>query len=64
LIKNKKGLRFITRVLESNPYNEYYLSSAAAFIMYNLEKDFEAKSYFQKALEINANLTSILTEKN
>jgi hypothetical protein len=34
-----------------------------AFKLYNLCKYEEAKSYFEKAMQINANLTSILTEK-
>lgn len=62
LDKNKEALPLINKALESNPDNEYYLSTAA-FIMYNLGKDNEAKSYFEKALLINGNLTSILTEK-
>ena len=34
-----------------------------AFILYNLGKYDDAKSYFEKALKINANLTDILEEK-
>ena len=49
-------------MLESNSDNEYYLSTAA-FIMYNLGKIEDARSYYEKALKINANLTSILSEK-
>ncbi len=31
--------------------------------MYNLKKYDDARSYFEKALKINSNLTSILSEK-
>ena len=34
-----------------------------AFILYDLGKIEDAKSYFEKALQINSNLTSILSEK-
>ena len=37
--------------------------STAAFIIYNLKKYDNAKSYFEKALKLNSNLTSILSEK-
>ena len=33
------------------------------YILYNLGKIDEAKLYYDKALQINANLTSILSEK-
>jgi tetratricopeptide (TPR) repeat protein len=48
-------------VLETNSDNEYSLSTAA-LIMYNLDKYDEAKSYYDKAMKINSNLTSILSE--
>jgi tetratricopeptide (TPR) repeat protein len=35
----------------------------AGFIMHNLGKYDDARSYFEKALKINPNLTSILSEK-
>ena len=34
------------------------------FILYNLGKIQNAKLYYEKALQINANLTSILSEKD
>ena len=34
-----------------------------AFILYNLGKIEDAKSYYEKALKINPELTSILSEK-
>ena len=52
----------IEKSVLNNPDNEY-LSSTMAFILYNLGKNDEAKSYYEKSLEINANLTSILSEK-
>ena len=57
-----QGFSVIEKAVLSNPNNEY-LSSTMAFILYNLGKTDEAKSYYQKSLQINANLTSILTEK-
>jgi len=34
-----------------------------AFILYNLGQVEDAKKYYDRALQINANLTSILNEK-
>lgn len=34
-----------------------------AFILYNLGKIDESKSYYEKSLQINANLSELLTEK-
>ena len=34
-----------------------------AFILYNLGKIEEARSYYEKSLKINNNLTSLLSEK-
>jgi len=39
------------------------LSSTIAFILYNLGKYDEARSYYETSLKINDNLTSILSEK-
>jgi tetratricopeptide (TPR) repeat protein len=61
--KNEEALHLISKVLKSNSNNEYYLYIAAALIMYNLGKYNEAKLYFEKALQINSNLTSIMSEK-
>jgi tetratricopeptide (TPR) repeat protein len=61
-LNKKRALPLIQRVLESNSNNGNYLSPAA-LIIYNLKKYDEAKSYFEKALQINSNLTSILSEK-
>lgn len=63
LDKNQEALPLIQSVLESNPNNEYYLSTAAIFIMYNLGKYDDVKIYYEKSLKINPNLTSILSEK-
>ncbi len=62
LDKNEEALPLINKVLKSDSNNEYYLSTAA-LIMYNLGKTEDAKTYFEKAQKINANLTSILSEK-
>lgn len=62
LDKNEEALQLI-KVLKSDSSNEYYLSTAA-FIMYNLKKYDDAKSYFEKALKINKSyITSIMSEK-
>ena len=42
--------------------NEFYLSTAA-LIMYNLKQYDDSKSYFENALKLNVNLTSLLSEK-
>ncbi len=62
LEKNEEALQLINRVLELNPDNGYYLSMAA-FVVYNLDKYDDAKLYHEKALQINSNLTSILSVK-
>ena len=62
LDKNEEAFPLINRVLESNSDSEYYLSTPA-FIMSNLGKMDDAKLYYEKSLEINPNITSILSEK-
>ena len=57
-----KRLYHIKKALESDSNTDYILATAA-FIMYNLGKDDEARSYYEKALAINPNLKNLLDEE-
>ena len=57
-----EAFSLLEKIVVTNSDDEY-LQSSMAFILYNLGKYDDAKSYLEKALEINANLTDILEEK-
>jgi tetratricopeptide (TPR) repeat protein len=60
--RNEEALSIIQKPLESNPNNEYYLTTMA-FILFNLERYDEAKEYYNRALKVEPNLTEILTDR-
>jgi len=62
LERNEKAFSIIEKAVINSP-NDEYLQSSMAFILYKLGKTDEAKLYYTNALQINANLTSILSDK-
>jgi tetratricopeptide (TPR) repeat protein len=60
--RNDEAFSLIEKEVISNPTDEY-LQSTMAYILYNLGKIKDAKLYYEKSLNINPNLTEILTEK-
>jgi tetratricopeptide (TPR) repeat protein len=60
--KSEEALSIISPIVESNPDDEYALSTMA-YSLYDLKRYDEAKNYFTQALQLNPNLIEILTDK-
>lgn len=58
--KNEKVLSVIEKTDIDNPNNEY-LQYTMSFLLANLEREDEAKTYYEKTLKINPNLAETLT---
>ena len=58
--KNEEVLSVIEKTDIDNPNNEY-LQYTISFILANLEREDEAKTYYEKTSKINPNLAETLT---
>lgn len=58
--KNEKVLSVIEKTDIDNPNNEY-LQYTMSFLLANLEREDEAKTYYEKTFKINPNLAETLT---